>query len=200
MPCCAFFLPDLTGNIALCTIGTQRFLISIGPQCSGMEGLGLVLVFTSVWLWYFRKESRFPQALLLVPCALTCVWLLNIVRISALVLIGNAGAPEIAIVGFHSQAGWIAFTLVALSFSMASQKIAWVRRPLPPAQPGRCLRAPGRSGRALLYRHNWRSQPGNRRQPGHTSSRFSQFWARPFSLRLLPAISSGSTPCVLLRQ
>ena len=142
------FLPDLTGNIALCTIGTQRFLISIGPQCSGMEGLGLVLVFTSVWLWYFRKESRFPQALLLVPCALTCVWLLNIVRISALVLIGNAGAPEIAIVGFHSQAGWIAFTLVALSFSMASQKIAWVRRPLPPGATGPMPSSAGQVGQS----------------------------------------------------
>jgi exosortase E/protease (VPEID-CTERM system) len=123
------FLPDLIGSVALCTIGTPRFPISIGPQCSGVEGLGLVLVFTTVWLWYFRKENRFPQAFLLIPCALASVWLLNIVRIVVLVLIGNAGAPEIAIVGFHSQAGWIAFTLVALAFSMASQKIAWVRKP-----------------------------------------------------------------------
>jgi exosortase E/protease (VPEID-CTERM system) len=96
-------------------------------QCSGMEGLGLVLVFTVVWLWYFRKENRFPQSLLLVPCALGFVWLLNIVRICAIILIGNAGAPNIAMVGFHSQAGWIAFTAVALTFSMATQKLSWVR-------------------------------------------------------------------------
>jgi len=127
------FLPDLTGSLYFCTIGTPRFLISIGPQCSGVEGLGLVLVFTSVWLWYFRKENRFPQALLLIPCALASVWLLNILRIAVLVLIGNAGYPDIAIVGFHSQAGWIAFTLVALGFSVASQKLSWVRKPLPAA-------------------------------------------------------------------
>jgi len=125
------FLPDLIGSLALCTIGTERFLISIGPQCSGVEGLGLVLVFTTAWLWYFRRENRFPQALLLIPCALATVWLLNIARIAVLVLIGNAGAPEIAIVGFHSQAGWISFTLVALGFSMASQKLSWVRKALP---------------------------------------------------------------------
>ena len=69
-----------------------------------MEGLGLVLVFTAVWLWYFRKESRFPQALLLVPCALGCVWLLNIVRICAIVLIGGlAGSVAISACGGSSQ-------------------------------------------------------------------------------------------------
>jgi CAAX prenyl protease-like protein len=44
------------------------------------------------------------------------------------VLIGNAGYGEAAMVGFHSQAGWIAFTSVAFAFSMATRKLAWVRR------------------------------------------------------------------------
>ena len=123
-----FFLPNVVVNPATFVIGTPRFAVGIGSACSGLEGLGLVLVFTTVWLWYFRKESRFPQALLLVPCALASVWLLNIIRISTIVLIGNAGAPDVAMVGFHSQAGWIAFTAVALGFSMATRKISWVRR------------------------------------------------------------------------
>lgn len=122
------FLPNVVVDPATFVIGTPRFAVGIGSACSGLEGLGLVLVFTVVWLWYFRKESRFPQALLLIPCALASVWLLNIVRISTIVLIGNAGAPDVAMVGFHSQAGWIAFTAVALSFSMATRKIPWVRR------------------------------------------------------------------------
>ena len=121
-------LPDLIVDPATFTLGTPRFLVYIAKECSGMEGLGLVLVFTVAWLSYFRKESRFPHALLLVPCALVVVWLLNVVRIISLILIGNAGAPDVAMVGFHSQAGWIAFTAVALAFSMATRKIAWVRR------------------------------------------------------------------------
>ena len=121
-------LPNLVVQSGPFILGTPNFTVSIGAPCSGIEGLGLVLVFTSVWLWFFRKENRFPQALLLIPCALVCVFLLNIVRIATLILIGNAGAPEIAIVGFHSQAGWIAFTLVALGFSMATQKLSWVRK------------------------------------------------------------------------
>ncbi len=123
-----FFLPGILVDARTFRIGTPNFTVIIAEACSGMEGLGLVLVFTVVWLWYFRKESRFPQALLLIPCALLCVWMLNILRISALVLIGNAGGREVAMVGFHSQAGWIAFTLVALAFSMATRKLSWVRR------------------------------------------------------------------------
>jgi exosortase E/protease (VPEID-CTERM system) len=125
------FLPDLTGDAAGFTIGTPRFMVSIGDRCSGVEGLALVLVFTIVWLWYFRKENRFPQALLLIPCALACIWLFNILRIAALILLGNAGASEVAVVGFHSRAGWIAFTIVALAFTLATQKLSWVRKTAP---------------------------------------------------------------------
>ena len=122
-------LPNLVVDAGPFSIGTPQFMVSIGAPCSGIEGLGLVLVFTTVWLWFFRRETRFPQALVLVPGALACAFLLNILRITALVLIGNAGAPEVAFVGFHSQAGWIAFTLVALGFSMATQRLRWVRKP-----------------------------------------------------------------------
>ena len=117
------------------TIGTPRFSVTIAEGCSGLEGLSLVSVFTVLWLWYFRKENRFPQALLLVPCALGFVWMLNIVRISTLILIGNAGAQDVAMMGFHSQAGWIAFTVVALSFSVATRKLRWVRRESSVASP-----------------------------------------------------------------
>lgn len=122
------FLPNIYVDPDSFVIGTQRFSIFVAEACSGLEGIGLVLTFTTIWLWYFRKESRFPQALLLIPCALLCVWILNVLRISALVLIGNAGYSEIAMVGFHSQAGWIAFTSVGFAFSMATRKLTWVRK------------------------------------------------------------------------
>jgi len=122
-----FWMPDILVDPQAFVIRAPHFAIFVAEACSGLEGLGLVLVFTTIWLWYFRKESRFPQALLLVPCALVLVWMLNILRICALVLIGNAGYGEIAMVGFHSQAGWIAFTLVALGFSMATRRLRWVR-------------------------------------------------------------------------
>ena len=126
-------LPDISADAATFTVETPRYSIEIAPSCSGMEGLGLILVFTSIWLWYSRKECRFPQVLLLIPCGLVCIWVLNVVRLCALFLIGNWGSDEVADVGFHSQFGWIAFTAVALAFSMATQKLSWVRKVSLPA-------------------------------------------------------------------
>jgi exosortase E/protease (VPEID-CTERM system) len=122
------FLPDISVDPSTFVIGTPRFAVTIADACSGMEGLGLILVFAIVWLWYFRREIRFPQAFLLVPIALGCMWFFNIVRICIIILIGDAGAPDVAMVGFHSQAGWIAFTLVALAFSMTIQRLSWTRK------------------------------------------------------------------------
>jgi exosortase E/protease (VPEID-CTERM system) len=123
-----YIVPEASADAATFTIATPHYSMEIAPSCSGMEGLGLILAFTSIWLWYSRKECRFPQVLLLIPCGLVCIWVLNVVRLCALFLIGNAGSPEVADVGSHSRFGWIAFTAVALAFSMASQKLSWIRK------------------------------------------------------------------------
>ncbi len=120
--------PDLAADVATFTIGTPHFSIVIDPGCSGLEGLGLVLVFTTIWLWYSRSECRFPQALLLIPFALVCIWWLNIVRLALLIVVGDQISPEIAVVGVHSHLGWITFILVALGFFMTTQRLSWVRK------------------------------------------------------------------------
>ena len=135
------FLPDVISDPATFTIGTPRYLITIAGGCSGVEGLGLVLIFTSLWLWVYRKETRFTQALLLIPCALGCSWLLNIVRLSALILINNAGGSPALLDGFHAQAGWIAFIMIALAFSLATQKISWMRK-MPATTSGNTCKLP----------------------------------------------------------
>jgi exosortase E/protease (VPEID-CTERM system) len=127
-------LSDLVVDPATFTLGTPRYMITIAPGCSGVEGLGLVLIFTSLWLWFYRKETRFPQALLLIPCALGCSWLLNIFRLCALVLIASAGGSDALTTGFHAEFGWIAFIVIALVFSLATQKISWMRK-LPSSVP-----------------------------------------------------------------
>jgi exosortase E/protease (VPEID-CTERM system) len=124
----SFFRADSIVDVSTFTIGTPRFSIILGYGCAGVEGLGLVLVFTSIWLLYSRRECRFPQTLLLIPCALVCIWLLNVLRLCVLILIGDEVGPEVAMVGFHSRAGWITFTAVALAFCMATQKLSWVRK------------------------------------------------------------------------
>jgi exosortase E/protease (VPEID-CTERM system) len=120
------FIPDLIASPADMVIGSHTFSVAIFPVCSGIEGAGLMLVFSVLWLWFFHRECRFPQALLLIPAGVLLIWVLNSVRIAALILIGNAGAPDVAMSGFHSQAGWIAFNAVALGFSLALRRVSWM--------------------------------------------------------------------------
>jgi len=97
-------------------VGTPAFKVSIAPECSGYEGIGLILGFLSVYLWLCRRELRFPAALVLLPIGAVTIWIVNALRIVALVAIGTSGWPAIARGGFHSQAGWIAFNVIALGF------------------------------------------------------------------------------------
>jgi exosortase E/protease (VPEID-CTERM system) len=122
------FVPSLTADPATLVLRTDRFAIQVADICSGLEGMGLMLAFCVAWLTYFRREYFFPRALLLIPVGLLVMFALNVVRISALLLIGHAGYPDVAIYGFHSQAGWIAFNAAAAGLVFFSRRSAWLNR------------------------------------------------------------------------
>jgi exosortase E/protease (VPEID-CTERM system) len=121
-------LPALRSDFGTLTLSTDRFAVIVSQPCSGLEGVGLMLAFCATWLWYFRGEYRFPRALLILPLAGMFAFVLNALRIAALVAIGNAGYPNVAMVGFHSQAGWIAFNTIALGVAVLAKRSAWIRR------------------------------------------------------------------------
>jgi exosortase E/protease (VPEID-CTERM system) len=129
----AWMVQPLVGRLIIqperMRIATDRFGVIVSPDCSGMEGMGLLLLFGGLWLWFFRKECRFPQALLLLPAGLAVLFVLNSARIAALLLIGHAGAPQIATEGFHSQAGWIAFNGVAFGLCIVAGRVRWIAMP-----------------------------------------------------------------------
>lgn len=127
------FLPALSADPARLILSTERFSVVISEGCSGLEGVGLMLAFCSGWLLLFRAEYRFPRALILIPVGLLLVFALNSVRIASLVLIGDAGYPDIAVYGFHTQAGWIGFTLAAGTVVLLSRHVRWMNRS---AHPG----------------------------------------------------------------
>lgn len=99
------------------TLGTPAFLVTIAPQCSGYEGIGLICVFLAAFCWTFREDLRFPQAWLLWPVGIIGIWICNVLRITALVAIGSSYSREVAFGGFHSQAGWIALIVTSLCLS-----------------------------------------------------------------------------------
>jgi exosortase E/protease (VPEID-CTERM system) len=122
------FLPGLSTDPETRVVGTARFAVEITAACSGLEGLGLTLAFSVIWLVYLRREYIFPRALVLIPLSLAAIFGLNVLRIAALFLIGNAGFPDVALYGFHSQAGWIAFNVVACALVYFSRRSRWLNR------------------------------------------------------------------------
>lgn len=104
-------------------LGVGDFSVGIYGSCSGYEGIALIVTFLSIYMWVFRRELRFPNALLLLPLGISAIWILNSLRIAALVSLGAHVSPEIAVQGFHSQAGWISFLFVTLAIVAAARKV-----------------------------------------------------------------------------
>ncbi len=121
-------LPTLIADPTSLVLSTDHFSVQIADVCSGLEGVGLVLAFCSAWLLYFRREYIFPRALLLIPIGSGVIFGLNVLRIAVLILIGDAGFPNVAVYGFHSQAGWIAFITVACGLVYWSRRSLWLTR------------------------------------------------------------------------
>lgn len=119
--------PEIYADPVLRILGTDTFRVSIDTACSGYEGIGLVVVFTAFVLSLFRADFRFPQALLLFPIGIAAIWSFNAIRIALLIGIGHELSPEIAVGGFHSQAGWISFVLVALGLLAGAYRISFFR-------------------------------------------------------------------------
>jgi len=108
-------------------LGTAHFAVTIAPACSGLEGIALICAFIAAYLWFYRAEYRFPAALALIPAGIAVIWILNAVRITALILLGQ-WYSEVAVAGFHSVAGWIFFNLTAFGVVSASRHVGWITR------------------------------------------------------------------------
>ena len=121
-------VPSLRTDVSSLTLITDHFAVQVSEICSGLEGVGLMLAFCTAWLFYFRREYIFPRALIIAPIGMLLIFLLNSMRIAALVLIGDAGYQKIAAVGFHSQAGWIAFNAAAFAVAYAAKRSTWLNK------------------------------------------------------------------------
>lgn len=125
---------DPVASMADKLVGTERFFVTIAPVCSGVEGLGLMLAFMSAFLYLKRDELRWPISFLLLPLTLLAIWLLNLVRITALICVGTWLSEDVALGGFHSKAGWVLFTLAALaSVRLAQNSPRFSKRPDSPS-------------------------------------------------------------------
>ncbi len=112
---------------SLAVVGTHRFSVEITSACSGLEGVGLVIVLTATYLWFYRSRFRFPQGFLLIPLGVVLIGLLNVVRITTLVVIGQWW-PAVAMDGFHTVAGWFFFNAACFALLAVSRTTPWLWR------------------------------------------------------------------------
>ena len=103
----------------------DHFRVRIGDPCSGYEGIGLVVAFLAGYFWVFRRSLRWPQTYYLFALGTVLIWLLNAVRITLLLMIGAWVSPNVALGGFHSQAGWLSFLMVSLGLVAISRRSPW---------------------------------------------------------------------------
>jgi exosortase E/protease (VPEID-CTERM system) len=103
------------------TVGTPSLTAIVDHMCSGYEGIGMITVFLVWYLYSFKRDFRFPMALLLFPIAALAIWLSNCLRIALIVIIGTSLSSDIAMEGFHINGGWIFFISTALG-------IVWLAR------------------------------------------------------------------------
>ncbi len=113
---------DVVSDPSHQALGIGNFRVQIAPVCSGFEGIGLIVAFLAAYLWRFRNTLRWPRAYLLLPLGVALIWVLNALRITGLILIGAWASPAVALGGFHSQAGWIAFLGVSLGLVAVSSR------------------------------------------------------------------------------
>lgn len=105
-------------------IGLPGFVVVVASQCSGIEGFALITGFMAIYAILFRDTLRQRAFwLALWPIALLVSWVFNILRITALILLGKYVSPDLAVNGFHSFAGWLLFTFLGLGVLLVAQLV-----------------------------------------------------------------------------
>ena len=108
------------------TLILPNFRAAISAPCSGIEGLTLfVFLFTLLFLvdWKFINKKK---AIFLYIIGMAGTILINILRITALFLIGQIHSPQLAVGFFHSNAGWILFSAYFVIFEFITYD--WLRK------------------------------------------------------------------------
>lgn len=103
--------PDAGADPATAILGTSKFKVEISDACSGYLGVSLTLGFLACYFYVFRAEIKPWVMLALAPLAIVLSLALNVVRIVTLVVLGVEVSPQVAVNGFHTNAGSIAMVL-----------------------------------------------------------------------------------------
>jgi len=108
------FYTDIWTDLDKAMLGRPNYAVIVDQMCSGYAGIGMITVFLIWYLSTFKNKLRFPAAFLVFPIGAALIWLSNCLRVALIVAIGSSLSTEIAIEGFHANAGWIFFIAVSV--------------------------------------------------------------------------------------
>ena len=95
--------------------GTNRFVVEIWPECSGYEGMALMIALLATYCFLQRDQLRVYRALWIIPLASFAMFALNGIRIAVLIAIGHFYSPQLALDGFHVVGGWLNLLVVLMA-------------------------------------------------------------------------------------
>ena len=119
--------PDLH-RADMMILGVGDFWAELQEPCSGFSGMAMVSLVLFLYGLASRQRLRMERILILIPVAVLLSWVMNIVRISGIMLIGAYISPDLAINAFHSYAGWIAFTMLSALLMIGVESTPWFHR------------------------------------------------------------------------
>ena len=90
------------------TVSIGDFAVNIAPSCLGYEGWVMAFVLIGGYIFMNRRDLVFPRCLVVFPVVVCVLFVCNSLRIAALLAIGAAGHPDVALGGFHSSMGSVA--------------------------------------------------------------------------------------------
>ncbi|MBW3011464.1 archaeosortase/exosortase family protein [Candidatus Woesearchaeota archaeon] len=108
------------------TVGTSEHAVAIFKPCSGIEGISLFLLFFSIIAIIEWKTLNKKRLFILYPLGVLFMFLINIARITFLIIAGIEISPEFAMGGFHSNFGWILFAVFFFIFMYFSYN--WMKK------------------------------------------------------------------------
>jgi exosortase E/protease (VPEID-CTERM system) len=115
-------------------IGIGDFFAEVAAGCSGIAGIILVSAVMAGYALAFKEQLKISRALVLIPLAAGLSWVLNGVRIGALLWIGAHISPELAVDSFHTYAGWLVFCALSAVMLLVAENLSWIRpREIPAA-------------------------------------------------------------------
>lgn len=119
---------DVLLDVGQRVVGIDGFVVEVAPVCSGIDGIGLVVMFQTLWIAMARSRLRVGRALLLLPLGALAAMAANVLRITVLLVLGSVGHEALAMGGLHSKLGWLLFLAIALASVAAAERVSWLQR------------------------------------------------------------------------